>query len=332
MQRARWPSAVLAVILVIAGVTLTGCASTRSAGPPIPGTTTSAIPGSTSSAPATTDASGKSPSHIFVVVMENLDAAGAMAVPSIAAVAHRFQWTTNWYAVGHPSLPNYLALASGSTWGITSDCTTCLQSGPNLASQLAGAGLSWDAYFEGMPTPCFLGPQSPDASYAQKHDPFAYFTSVRSRPDLCAHLQPLDSLSPVLAGPASSVPRFVWVTPDLCHSGHDCSPSVAGEWLSSFVAQVTGSAAWRQGGALFVTWDEGFGDAGLDPVTGAIGSGGGGAVLTIAAVSGAPAGRQLPGPFDHYSLLAYVETALGLPRLGAAGDAGVPSLAPFFSP
>lgn len=328
MQRSRSVPAGLALLALITGAVLNGCTSNTSARRHTDTTTKVAPPGSTStSQPAST-----APSHIFVVLMENLDASAAMAVPSIAALAHQYQWTTNWYAIGHPSLPNYLALASGSTWGVTSDCTTCLQSGPDLGSQLSAAGVSWDAYFEGMPSPCFLGPQSSDASYAQKHDPFAYFTDIRSSPALCAHLQPLDALNTVLAGPASAAPRFVWVTPNLCHSGHDCSPAVAGAWLSSFVAQVTASAAWHQGGALFVTWDEGVGDAGLDPVTGTLNSGGGGAVLTIAAVEGAPSGRQLAGPFDHYSLLRFVETALGVPALGAAADAGVPSLAPFFAP
>ena len=82
---------------------------------------------------------------------------------------------------------------------------------------------------------------------------------------------------------------------------------------------------------MFVTWDEGSGDAGLDPVTGSLDSSGGGAVLAIAAVSGTPSGRHLPGPFDHYSLLRFVEEELGLPLLGAATDAGVPSLATFLA-
>ena len=270
-------------------------------------------------------------SHVIVVVMENLDAAGALSVPSIDQLAHRYQWTTGWYAVSHPSLPNYLAMVSGSTWGISLDCTSCYLNEPNLAEQLAGAGISWDAYFEGMPSPCFLGPQSADATYAQKHDPFAYFDDVRSSADLCAHLQPFGHLAPLLGGPASGVPRFVWVTPDLCHDGHDCPASEAGPWLASFVAEVTASAAWQQGGLLVVTWDEGVGSAGIDPTTGASDSNGGGAVLTVVAAPGAPTGRQVPGPFDHYSLLRTVEDAFGLPRLADAGAPGVRPLTPFFS-
>jgi hypothetical protein len=300
------------------------------------GTTTTAPVASSSSAPAapTTLPAGPAPvRHVFVVVMENLGAGAATAVPAFASLAARYESTTGWYAVSHPSLPNYLALVSGSTWGITSDCTSCRVAGTNLGSQLSSAGISWGAYFEGMPSPCFLGPQSPDGSYAQKHDPFAYFDDIRSSPALCGHLQPLSALAPLLAGPAAGVPRFVWVTPSLCHSGHDCAPAVAGAWLEGFVGTVTASAAWRQDGLLVVTWDEGDSDSGMDPRTGSVQSGGGGGqVLTLVAAPGAAAGRVLPGPYDHYSLLATIEDLFGLPRLGAAAEGGVAPLTAFLSP
>jgi phospholipase C len=269
--------------------------------------------------------------HIFVVVMENLGAQGAMAVPSVATLAARYESTTDWYAVAHPSLPNYLALVSGSTWEISSDCTSCYQSGTDLADQLDQAGISWGAYFGAMPSPCYLRPQSPDGGYAQKHDPFAYFVDLRDSPARCAHLQPLSFLQTQLGGPATGVPRFVWVTPDMCDSGHDCSPATAGAWLSGFVGQVTASAAWRAGGLLVVTWDEGDGDSGTDPSTGAVGQGGGGAVLSLVITPGAPPGRRVPGPYSHYSLLRTVEDALGVPYLGQAGAHGVRALGAFFA-
>jgi hypothetical protein len=324
----------LALSLALALSVVSGCAAGgRHRTPAVttaPGTTSSTAPATAATTP---DGALASVHHVFVVVMENLGAGAAASVPSLAALAHRYESTTGWYAVSHPSLPNYLALVSGSTWGITSDCTSCTVQGANLGSQLSAAGISWGAYFEGMPSACFLGAQSPDGSYAQKHDPFAYFTDIRSNPSLCSHLQPLSSLVPLLAGPAPGVPRFVWVTPSMCHSGHDCAPAVAGSWLAGFVRTVTASAAWRDGGLLVVTWDEGDTDAAMDPGTGSVGSGGGGGqVLTLVAAPGAEAGRVLAGPFDHYSLLATVEDVFGLPRLGAAAEAGVAPLTAFLSP
>jgi phospholipase C len=332
MSPRRAPTAALIVVL---SLVLAACGGGR------PGTTARHGPSATSSAP-TTAATGTPGgnegvpglSHIFVVVMENLGVQAASATPAFARLAQQYQSTTHWYAVSHPSLPNYLALASGSTWGVDSDCTDCNQSGPNLASQLQGAGISWGAYFEGMPAPCFLGPQSPDGSYAKKHDPFAYFADVRGSSPTCSHLQPLSTLSPLLAGPASAVPRFVWVTPNLCHDGHDCSPTDAGSWLASFVSEVTASSAYKSGGMLVVAWDEAEGgdDGGMDTMNGAVtSSGGGGRVLALVMLPGAPAGRVLSGPYDHYSLLRTIEDSFGLPRLGHAADGGVRPLTAFFS-
>ena len=303
--------------------------SPRRVGPPSSTTTTVAT------SPSTTAAGGEGVppfAHIFVVLMENLGASQARAVPALTALAARYESTSDWYAVSHPSLPNYLALVSGSTWGVTSDCTTCYQSGPTLASQLDQVGISWDAYFGGLPGPCFLGPQSADGSYAEKHDPFAYFTALRSSPADCAHLLPLSALAGTLSGPAAAVPRFVWVTPTMCDSGHDCTPSVAGAWLSGFVDRITASAAWRANGVLVVTWDEGEGDdRGLDPATGAVDVAGGGRVLTLVVAPGLPPGRTVSGPFDHYSLLRTVEDAFGLSHLGLAAGGGVRSMGPFFA-
>lgn len=329
MSPRRAPAA--ALILVLALI-VAACGGGNQAGT----STTQGHPG-TSSQP--TGASGGSegvPSfaHVFVVVMENLGAQDASSTPAFASLAHQYQSTTHWYGVSHPSLPNYLALVSGSTWGVDSDCTDCNQSGPNLGAELQGAGITWDAYFEGMPSSCFLGPQSPDGSYAKKHDPFAYFADIRGDPALCDHLQPLSSLMPLLSGPSSAVPRFVWVTPNLCHDGHDCSATDAGAWLSGFVSQVTASSAYKDNGMLVVTWDESEtgDDSGLDTTSGTVtSSGGGGQVLTLVMVPGTPAGRVLPGPYDHYSLLRTIEDSFGLPRLGHAGDPGVHPLTAFFA-
>ncbi len=318
----RWAAAAIALLLV---PLLAACS-------PAVRTPSSATSGPVHRAPTTTTQAPalSSLSHVFVVVMENLGASQALGTAQIAAVARRYAYTTAWYAASHPSLPNYLALASGSTWGVTSDCTSCIQSGADLGAQLSQAGVSWGAYFENMPSPCYLGPESPDGLYAQKHDPFAYFADIRSDPALCAHLQPFTALPPLLSGPATAVPRFVWVTPNLCDSGHDCSPSAAGAWLERFVSEVTASSAWQHGGLLVVTWDEGGSDAAMDPQTGTIGSsGGGGTVLGIVAAPGAQAGGVLPGPYDHYSVLKTVEEAFGLPLLGAAAAPAVAPLSAF---
>lgn len=270
-------------------------------------------------------------SHVFVVMMENRNDQEALADPAISALARRYASASAWYSVAHPSLPNYLAVVSGSTWEVTSDCTSCQLAGPNLATELATAGISWGAYLESVPGTCFLGPQSPDALYAQKHNPFAYFDDIRDDPALCDQLQPFTNLTPLLAESAAAVPRFVWVTPNMCDDGHNCSTTEAGAWLSSFVDAVTASAAWKQGGVLFVTWDEGTDDSGIDSSGLPARSGGGGEVLTLVIAPNVAPGLTVATPFDHYSLLRTIEDAFGLPLLGQAASPTTKPLTAFFS-
>ena len=92
--------------------------------------------------------------HVLVVVFENQEAssiAGNPDAPTFNALAHRYARLTNYDAVAHPSLPNYLALVSGSTHGISSDCTDCVVRARSLADTLAAAGKSWKTYAEDLP-------------------------------------------------------------------------------------------------------------------------------------------------------------------------------------
>ena len=261
--------------------------------------------------------------------MENLGYTEALETPGYADLVRRYGFASEYYAAAHPSLPNYLALTSGSTWGVTSDCTACYVDARDLGAQLSAAGVSWGAYMEGIPGPCFLD-QYGGTGYAAKHNPFRYYIAIRSSPALCAHIRPLGDLRPLLGGPAAGVPRFVWVTPDLCHDGHDCSPGEAAGWLDGFVAQVTAGAAWRDGGVLFVTWDEGNGgDASTVTQAGAVADCcGGGHVLTIVAAPGITPATEISVPYTHASLLATIEDAFGLPLL--AGARSATPLAAFF--
>jgi hypothetical protein len=105
---------------------------------------------------------------------------------------------------------------------------------------------------------------------------------------------------------AGSVPRFVWITPDLCHDGHDCSNAVAEGWLAQTVPLILATPAWQDNGLLLITWDEGEDAAN--------------SVLTLV-IQPNPLIHQSNRPYNHYSLLATIEDELGVPRLGAAAQA-----------
>ncbi|HUZ86227.1 MAG TPA: alkaline phosphatase family protein [Candidatus Baltobacterales bacterium] len=241
--------------------------------------------------PAPTAAPG--PAHVFVIVMENRSYSEVAGSGYIAQLAARFAVATNYHGVSRPSLPNYLALTSGSTWGISDDGFHALPAG-GLGSQLTAAGIDWRAYMEGMTRTCFNSPYP----YALKHDPFAYYGAA------CPpQVVPFSQFATDMSG---TVPRFVWITPDLCHDGHDCSTAVAEGWLAQTVPLILATTAWRDNGLLLITWDEGEDSAN--------------SVLTLV-IQPNPLTHQSSRPYNHYSLLATIEDELGVPRLGGAAQA-----------
>jgi len=252
--------------------------------------------------------------HVFVVVMENRTAPGVYgpgATPYLRALAARYSVATDYLAVRHPSLPNYLALLGGGTFGVASDCAACYVSAQNLVDQLEAAHVSWGAYMEGLPRPGFLAGSWWPGLYAAKHDPFVYFRDIRASRARRDRIRPLRDLWPALAG--GSVPRFAWITPDLCHDMHTC-PSLAGDdWLRLVLPRILASRAWRDGGVLFLTWDEG--GSGSKPAGGRV------ALIAISPMS-VPHGRD-PRPAGHYALLHTIEAAFGVGCLGHACRAPV---------
>ncbi|HEY0417353.1 MAG TPA: alkaline phosphatase family protein [Gaiellaceae bacterium] len=223
--------------------------------------------------------------HVVVVVFENHERGsvlGSGAAPTFDALAAKYAQATDYRAVAHPSLPNYLALVSGSTHGVTTDCWPCAQTGPTIGTQLTRRGMSWGAYAEGFPN---------GASFDFHHVPFLYFPGERRK------VHPFSAFDP------RKLPAFAFVAPDRCHDMHDCSVSTGDAWLRSFAPAILA----RPSTLLFVVFDEG---------TTTIG--GGGVVSLVVAGSGVRHHAVTTRVADHYALLRTIEDALGLPPLGAA--------------
>jgi len=225
--------------------------------------------------------------------MENHDYAQALMGPYTAGLAAKYPTATDYHGVSHPSLPNYLALTSGSTWGIADDGYHRLPAG-GLGTQLTHAGVEWRAYMEGMTGGCFNSPYP----YALKHNPFAYYGSSCPK-----QVVPFTQFARDMKG---NVPRFVWITPGLCHDGHDCSTAIADRWLRQTVPLILATSAWQDDGVLMITWDEGEDSANH--------------VLTLVIQPDAAA-HHSARLYNHYSMLATIEDRLGVPRLGLAASA-----------
>jgi hypothetical protein len=307
-------------VILAAGAALAACSS--SANPPAvqASPTRPTAPAPSGPSALVRDAA---PAHVAVIVMENKEfdeVIGLPSAPFINGLAKRYALALGMYAASHPSLPNYLALSGGSTFGIASDCTECsVGAGSNLATQLSAAHLSWKAYMEDLPYPCFAGASAGD--YAKKHDPFIYYTAVRDNPRLCRQIVPLTQLA--ADERSSRLARFIWITPNLCHDMHDCPVATGDRFLSTLVPPLL--RALGPGGLLLLTWDEGSSDAGCCRLAS------GGHIATIAAGAGARPGARLTTLADHYSVLQTIEDLLGLARLRNAACACTASLKPLLA-
>lgn len=260
-------------------------------------------------------------SHVVVVVMENKEQGrvlGARRAPFLTRLARRSGVAAESFGVRHPSLPNYIALVSGSTQGITDDCTGCTANARNIADQLEAAHRTWRAYLEGLPRAC-ARPASA-GRYAKKHDPFAYDDGIAASPARCRQRVPLRRLAGDIRD--DRLPDFAFIAPDLCDDTHDCSVGTGDRFLSRLVPAVL--SALGPHGFLVVTYDEGDSDRGC------CGGSHGGRIATVVAGPDVRPGARMTRAIDHYGVLGSIEDAFGVPPLGAARDPQHGSLAPLF--
>src|SRR4051812_2306189 len=253
-----------------------------SPGRPLPAPRAAALPASPSS-------------HVTVIVMENKEASdviGASASPYVTRLARRYATASRSYAIRHPSLPNYLALTSGSTHGITDDCTGCHVAARNIVDQLEAAGVSWRAYMEGLPTPCSNVARA--GGYAKKHDPFMYYDDVARVPRRCRKVVPLGRLGNDLR--RSTLPTFAFISPNLCDDTHDCDVAAGDRFLAGVVPRLLRESGPH--GFVVLTWDEGSSDRGCCG-----GDAHGGRIATVVAGPDVRRHARSARPVDHYGVL-----------------------------
>jgi phosphatidylinositol-3-phosphatase len=240
--------------------------------------------------------------HEDGVRKESSSVLGNRVAPTFNSYARRYANLTQYYGVTHPSLPNYLALVSGSTHRIRSNCTSCVASGRSLADTIEASGRTWKTYAEGLPSPGYLGPF--DRRYAKKHNPFAYFPDVVNDPQRRAQIVPLTRLATDLR--AGELPSFSLVVPDLCHSMHDCSVSVGDTWLRRIAPPLLS----LPNSVVFVAFDEG-----------STSIRGGGHTVGLALGTAVRPRSRFTRATGHYGLLRTIEQAWGLPLLGRSANA-----------
>ena len=254
-------------------------------------------------------------SHVFVVVMENHGYSqvwNTSSTPYTTSLANTYARASNYYAITHPSLPNYLDLYGGSNYSITNDCSpssSCHINARHLADNLDAAGKAWKFYQESMPAPCTL---VTSGSYAPKHNPVIYFDDVRLNPTRCAsHVVNYSALATDLRA-TSTTPNFAFITPNLCNDTHDCSSATGDTWLSHNLPPIlTSPACTTQRCLVVLTWDEDDSSQSNH-------------VLTVFAGSAARSGAVSSTRYNHFSLLRTIEMLLGVPTQTANDAAAAP--------
>ena len=304
-----------AAIPVLAVIVLTGCSGTtspttaasasgssasRSSQPPGPGLSSTPPTSGRSASPA-------EPSKVLVVIEENHSVTQMRdQMPYLAGIANRYGYATHFRALAHPSEPNYLAIAGGSTFGVTDDGPPSenapkVDGASSVLSRALRAGRSAATYAESMPQPCTLVDSYP---YVVRHNPWTYFEADRA--DCRAH--DLDTSTFASDAAHNRLPDVAFLIPNLVHDAHDGSLSSADAWLGTELAPVLNSRDFRSGSlVVVVTADEDDGSADNTVLT---------AVLH-------PRLHHVvvDTPLDHYALSRFVAEMAGVPPPGKARTA-----------
>jgi acid phosphatase len=289
-----------------------GCA----AGPPGPAAPSSApAPAAPAvSSPATQAAAAAGGvSKILVIMEENHGTAEVFpsGMPYLWHLARRYGYAPDWSAITHPSLPNYLAIFSGSAFNDPPDCGPgpgCAYPAPSVFGQALALGKTARSYEESMPVPC---DRSDSGTYAVRHNPWAYIpgeTAACRSGDVPAGTPSGGAL--VSAVRAGTLPNVGLITPNLINDAHDGTLVQADAWLRQWVPVIMSGPDWRHGRlAIAIVFDEG--DPGLQVPF----------VLIAPGLSGAVTRQS----FDHYALTRLIDQVIGAPPLRQA--AGAPDLA-----
>jgi acid phosphatase len=253
---------------------------------------------------------------VFVEENHSLDQMKA-GMPFLYSQAQQYGYATAYTAITHPSLPNYLAMAFGSTFGVTDDGSPAShpEAGPDVFTATIQAGRTARSYQESMTSNCALSNQG---SYAVKHNPWAYASSPAARAACAAGDVPSGTSTAgalhddIVSG---GLPNVGEVTPNLANDAHDGSLATADSWLHGWLTLIYASPDWKSGHlAVIITADE---DAHNQ----------GNLVLTTV-IHPSLAARAVTTPLTHYSLTQLLAQVGHAPCIGSG--CGAPSLASAF--
>jgi len=205
------------------------------------------------------------PDHVIVVVLENhsfSQVIGSPSMPYLNSLANAHSLATNYFGDVHPSIGNYFMLTTGQLESVDDNFTGTV-SDDNIVRALNGAGKSWKAYMESIPSAGYLGGNA--GTYLKHHDPFSYFSDVVSNSAQAANIVPFTQLQADMA--ANTLPNFAFIAPNSVDDAHDCPGqastcpdsaklATADTWLKTNIDPLINSPAFANS-VFIITWDEG---------------------------------------------------------------------------
>jgi phospholipase C len=253
--------------------------------------------------------------HIYLFVFENLSYASFLAdnLPYTHALAAACGLATNYSAITHPSLPNYLAMTSGDTQGIIGDPAPTNPgslTADNIFNEVTLSGGQWRSYSESMPQNCYHAddPPAPNAYYTVHHEPAVYYADIATDCNNWDVPQGTTTSGAMISDISSgTMPTFAFVGPNddggCSTCGGDVDPQKLDGYLQQWLPQIFATPSYQAGKtAIFIAWDESDNKTSNQ-------------VPMIAIAPSIPAGTQVSDAFNHYSLLRSMEEMLGIPNL-----------------
>jgi acid phosphatase len=237
-------------------------------------------------------------------------------MPYLNSLASQYGLATQYFANGHPSMPNYLMLTTGMTESFDDNFAGTI-SDDNVVRELTKAGKTWKAYEEAIPSAGYLGGDA--LPYLRRHNPFSYLSDVQQDPSQAANIVPFSQFASDLAN--NALPQYSFIAPDVNNDAHDGTLAAADSWLHSNIAPLIGSTTFQNGGLLIITFDESE-DSDVEH--------GGGHVATLIISSKSKSKYQSQTEYQHQSTLRLVLQASGVGSFpGLAASA--PDMTEFFT-
>lgn len=271
--------------------------------------------------------------HIIVIVLENEDAIDVLRVPYMDSLAKKGVLFTNFYAVAHPSYPNYLAMIAGRTFIGDAELARrdpvesrrsqlgdaqLLIDAPTLVDGFEAQHTNWNAFAEDYPVldqyPNRCDFTSRSGLYVRKHFPFLSFKQFHDHPELCSHVRNLKWFN------ADSLAGYTFIAPNLINDGHDAALPVAAKWLKGFLRPLLANPGVMDSTLIVVTFDE----SASTMRESILGTKKPNVIYTVFLGNMVNAGTRSNIPFTHFSLLRTIETNFGLsPSLAPKGTQSI---------